>query len=246
MVGAVARRRPPPPPKTEHRAERGGHWQASYLQILRSELLFQCRVLLDAAADLQATTESLTQASAVFAVTNEGAEDAVRRGFGLDSAAWQALSRAVDEKNEAAFGVWLALQQLLGAASIIARLLWGTGGKKKAQRSALRQSVGMPDKSPLQHVALRDHWEHIDDKIDAWFESTNGVFVARAIGGPPTWTVNGEPLSNRSNFRRYDPATGAVSFWEHAVSVPVLVEATEAMLARLQEAPATASPAAAP
>lgn len=67
---------------------------------------------------------------------------------------------------------------------------------------------------------LRDDFEHFDERLETWhFEGAN--YGGRNIGGG----------FRPSHFQGYDPDSGGGQFWDHAVSVPKVVnEATRILL----------------
>lgn len=65
-----------------------------------------------------------------------------------------------------------ALQNLLNAGANISKALWGSGGKRAKQRKPLRDSIGVADDSPLRAVAMRNNFEHFDDRLDKWWETS--------------------------------------------------------------------------
>jgi hypothetical protein len=110
--------------------------------------------------------------------------------------------------------VWFGVQQMVIASANAAKLLWGSGGKLTQQREPLRLSVGVDDTSPFKDVAMRNHFEHIDERLDRWWKEdpdhniADGNIVsggARAVYAPS--------FHQRSWFREFNITTGALSFW---------------------------------
>jgi hypothetical protein len=65
--------------------------------------------------------------------------------------------------------VFYGIQNLLNAGANISKILWGQGGKRSEQRKRLRDSIGISDESPLREVTMRNHFEHMDERIDRWW-----------------------------------------------------------------------------
>jgi hypothetical protein len=124
---------------------------------------------------------------------------------------------------------WIALQNLLVAAANLSKLLWGVNSKAAAQRAVLRASIGVTNASPLHDRNLRNDFEHFDERLEAWFKQST-IYVGRNIG-PANMISTGQPSQRFGNF---DPATGAVTFWAHTASVPVLVAEVKIILARIE------------
>ena len=125
-----------------------------------------------------------------------------------------------------------ALQNLLNAAANISKALWGSKGKRAAQRKPLRDSIGIDDQSPLREVTMRNNYEHFDERLDTWWnESPNhnavdlSVMPRNAIPGIPT---NGW-------FRVYDPLTGNLTFWDEDFNVQAIINEIERILPKLEE-----------
>ena len=127
---------------------------------------------------------------------------------------------------------WYALQNLLTATANISKVLWGSGGCKADERAALRASLELSDSSPLRDVSLRNHFEHFDERLMAWWlESERHNFVDVGIG-----TASGiSGIDDRDMFRNYEPTTGEIVFWGQRYNVRVIVEEVHALLPRVTE-----------
>ena len=130
-----------------------------------------------------------------------------------------------------AIGTFSALQALLNAAANISKAFWGSGAQLIDERLALRQSVGVMDDSPLKLVAVRNHFEHIDERIDRWWKDSEAHNHVDLFIGPHA-TISGIKDSDR--FRAYDPNTADVVFWGDEFNVRDLVSAIEQLLPKLQ------------
>ena len=65
---------------------------------------------------------------------------------------------------------WIAIGNILGAAANVSKALWGSKKRREADRRSLRDSLQVDDTSPFFHVAMRDHFEHYDERLDYWWE----------------------------------------------------------------------------
>lgn len=65
--------------------------------------------------------------------------------------------------------IFCGLQNLLNATANISKELWESGGKKSKERESLRKSIGVSDESPLRDVAMRNNFEHFDERLDRWW-----------------------------------------------------------------------------
>lgn len=130
-----------------------------------------------------------------------------------------------------AIGTFSALQALLNAAANISKAFWGSGGRLADERLALRQSVGVMDNSALNLVKMRNHFEHIDERIDQWWSRSEAhIHVDLQIGSRAA--ISG--IKDIDRFRAYDPNTTDVIFWGAEFNVRDLVSAIEQLLPKLQ------------
>jgi hypothetical protein len=127
-------------------------------------------------------------------------------------------------------GVFFGIQNLLNASANISKALWGGGGKKTAQRKALRDSIGIDDTSPLREVAMRNNFEHLDERLERWWaDCPNHNIADMSIGGQNT--IVG--LDRKEMFRFFDPQTTDVIFWGEAFNIQALVNEAQRLLPKL-------------
>lgn len=106
--------------------------------------------------------------------------------------------------------VWIAVQNILGAAANISKALWGQGGKFTKEREPLRASLQVDDSSPLRNVVMRNHFEHYDERLDRWWkESERHIHFDMSILSPGA--VRG--LADIEMFRVFDPSNADIVFW---------------------------------
>jgi hypothetical protein len=114
--------------------------------------------------------------------------------------------------------VWYAIQNLLTATANIAKALWGAGGKLGPQREPLRRSIGVDDSSPLKDTAVRNHFEHFDERMDRWWaQSPAHGLVDMNIG------IEAPGVPEIDVWRTYHPATGDLVFWGDRFNIPAIV-----------------------
>lgn len=71
---------------------------------------------------------------------------------------------------------WYSMQAFLSAVANVSKLLWGSGTSDKQRREAeerrkpLRESLEVPDDSPLKSRAFRNHFDHFDERLEQQFE----------------------------------------------------------------------------
>lgn len=136
----------------------------------------------------------------------------------IEAAKAEALER-VREAARPTTDIWYAIQNLLIAAGNLSKLLWGAGNAE-ANRKPWRDSLGVTDDSVLRDRGLRNHFEHFDEKLEAWYKvSERRNFVGRNIG--PQNMIQG--LDEAERFHHFDPSTGLVTFWAQSLSLPKIV-----------------------
>ena len=163
--------------------------------IFQTEIELQCRFVLYGAAEL----ERLKEAEAGKQAEVDIARNKVQHPFGpYDEATWSRYERQAAEARRALqrlrdFDVpgrtWFAVQGVLTAAANLSKLLWGSGDKPGAQasRAPLRSSVGVTNDSPLRSPKVRNHFEHIDERIERKFTALGPtLYVGRNMGRTTT------------------------------------------------------------
>ncbi len=105
---------------------------------------------------------------------------------------------------------WYGIQNVLTSAANISKLLWGQGGKYAKERAPLRASVGVDDSSPLRPTTMRNHYEHMDERLTLWWATSERHIFADQSIGPPTMFGS---IDETDTFRAYDPTTGLLRFW---------------------------------
>lgn len=141
----------------------------------------------------------------------------------------QAVVLAADQLDEASASgdndrLWVACQNLLTGAANVSKVLWGSGGRKAEERRPVRESLAVMDDSPIRSPDLRNHLEHLDERVDTWWESSpTHTLVDRNIG-PRTMFSGVAP--DEEMFRLYDPSLDEVVFWGTRYQIgPVTEEA---------------------
>ena len=136
--------------------------------------------------------------------------------------------------------LWIGCQMFVVGAGNVSKALWGDGRHRSAAapaRESLRDSLGVTDASPLHQVAIRNHFEHFDERIERWWrESPARNHLDRMIGPPKA--VAG--LTEIEMFRIYDPSlpTGPrIVFWGESFELqPIVTECDRIFAVANQEA----------
>ena len=130
----------------------------------------------------------------------------------------EAAQQALNERKQDAF--WAHVQSCLTGAANISKALWGQGDKFAAERKPLRDSLSVGDDNPLKPTAMRNNFEHFDERLDDWYaKSANHNYLDYMIG-PPNAVAG---LAEGDMFRVFDDTTGDVVFWGKRYSLPAIV-----------------------
>lgn len=145
----------------------------------------------------------------------------------------EALRQLNDESQASIVRHWFVLLGILIAAANLQKLFWGSGGKKKGQRQALRELLEVSDDSCLHDPDLRNDFEHFDERIEGRIAKQGQTgYIARNIGPIGEDFLSGE--ESHARFGHYDPETGDLSFWAHSVNVFEIVEEASRILELVQ------------
>jgi hypothetical protein len=128
--------------------------------------------------------------------------------------------------------VFFGIQNLLNAGANISKLLWGQKGRFAESRKQLRDSIGISDDSPLREVSMRNHFEHMDERIDRWWAESSRHNTADLIIGPRTVISGLEPIET---FRWFDPVSKEVIFWGEGFNIRSLLSEVARILPKLQQ-----------
>lgn len=131
--------------------------------------------------------------------------------------------------------IWFALQGMLVSAANASKLLWGSRSEEAVEaRRQLRESVGVTDDSSLSSRHIRNDFEHFDERLEDWFNSSRDhIYIGRVIGDPDGFIVNGGTPDDK--FGHFDPSTTIISFWGRSVALQEIVVEAERVLAALEE-----------
>lgn len=131
--------------------------------------------------------------------------------------------------------LWYSLQNLIIGAGNLSKTLWGTGRNEEertrryAERQRLRDTVFVTDLSVLRNVKIRNHYEHLDERIEIWWNTSKHRNIIQEIIGPRNM-VGGAALGQRDILRWFDPTSGDVIFWGSELNVPAVVVEVERIL----------------
>jgi|SRR5690348_9700266 len=132
----------------------------------------------------------------------------------------QVAQAALNQGGAEQDAFWASVQNCLTAVANISKALWGQGGKYSKERKPLRDSLGVPNASPLKLTSMRNNFEHFDERLDKWYAtSTSRNHLDYMIGSPNV--VKG--MADIDMFRVFDNTTGDVVFWGKRYPLKLIV-----------------------
>ncbi len=121
---------------------------------------------------------------------------------------------------------WYSIQALLIAAGNVSKLLWPPGSTFAGRGNELRLSLAVPDPSPLEPRTFRNHFEHFDERLEAWASSSQRHnFVDSNIG--PAGSISGPDLADF--LRNFDTTKYAVTYRGDTFELRPIIAALEAL-----------------
>ena len=126
---------------------------------------------------------------------------------------------AVNSGNQDVF--WASIQSCLTAVANISKALWGQGDKLAAQRKPLRDSLGVAEDNPLRPTAMRNNFEHFDERLDDWYATSTNHNLLDYMIGPPSMVAG---MADTDMFRVFDPTTAELVFWGKRYPLKTIME----------------------
>ena len=126
---------------------------------------------------------------------------------------------------------WYTIHALLSATANISKILWPNPRDDRDQEDAreLREDLHIDDTSPLANRRMRNHFEHIDTRIER-FAQQKVHYIDTNIGHKAI-NVNGQPAVYMRNF---DPEEYAVTYQNETLLLKSLMEAVVELRSRVQ------------
>lgn len=128
--------------------------------------------------------------------------------------------------------VFYNIQNILNAGANISKAMWGQRGRKLEERRPLRESIGVGDDSPLRQVAMRNNFEHLDERLDRWWAESVHHNHADMNIGPKDRSIVG--LDRIDMFRLFDPQTTDLTFWGEEFNIQEIVNEVSRILPVLE------------
>jgi hypothetical protein len=132
--------------------------------------------------------------------------------------------KAADQlaKSSNSVEIWGSIQSILVAVANVSKFLWPAKKQYMARGKGLRELLGVDDDNLLSDRTFRNHFEHYDERIEDWFESSNSAVYMDSRIDPfePT------PLSLPQFFHRsYNPTSQTLSFRNESIDLSAVLTA---------------------
>lgn len=127
--------------------------------------------------------------------------------------------------------VWYSVQAFVASCANISKLLWPNADDAAAERvhgAPLREELGITDASPIKSRKLRNHFEHLDERLDTWAQhSPNHMLVQRNVGdGDISSFIHvSPPLGPKDTAGYLNTATFTVTFQQDEYSLLPMLQA---------------------
>lgn len=137
--------------------------------------------------------------------------------------------------------LWFSIRALLSAAANISKILFPNPGRARAKDfpdrgERLRSRLSVPDDSPLANRDLRNHFEHLDERLEEWWINDPRHNIVQRMIGQLEGAISG--FSDQQLFARFDPSTARVAFHGDVYELQPLIDAIIALHDRAAEATA--------
>ena len=105
--------------------------------------------------------------------------------------------------------VWYAIQNFLVAVGNISKIFWPINQKYGMRGEKLRKSLGIEDNSPIQPRNFRNHFEHFDERLEKWAESSERHNFVDSSILPPNMIAG---IDQKDFLRIFNPTTWTLTF----------------------------------
>jgi hypothetical protein len=112
-------------------------------------------------------------------------------------------------------------QAFLIAAANVSKSLRGVNEGTAARRQELREELDTSDESPVRDRAIRNHFEHFDERIEG--AAPSRIFIDSTVMPREAISVQIAQATEQSQLRNYDPLSHTLTFWEDEIRVGEVV-----------------------
>ena len=127
---------------------------------------------------------------------------------------------------------WYNIQGLLGAVGNVSKILWPPAKRCQPRGSRLRALLSVADTSLLEPRTFRNHFEHFDERLEAWFDQVGRQGMADSCIGP-TGEFGG--LNSSHYLRNYATDTQTMWFRGDAYHLIPVLDEVQFLLKRVSQ-----------
>jgi len=145
---------------------------------------------------------------------------------------------ALKDAWRAADRIWYCLQAFLVAAANVSKLLnLSNTSFKSDERESLKRILGVDNTSPLASRELRNHLEHLDERLLDWWRKHPYILMDRVIGDVMISALPGSPhhLDKSIHLRHFDAATYTLSFHDQPFDLRPVLQELRKLSSRLED-----------
>lgn len=135
-------------------------------------------------------------------------------------------------KNNDADNTWFSVQSLLISLANVSKILWPT--KSNSRGEYLCRLLNVDESSVLASRKLRNHFEHIDERMETWY-SMHGINKTSFDGGIAP-SAGYTTTEGNTFFRWFDTALFAVTFCDELYHLDPMIEEAKSLYARTERA----------
>jgi len=137
-------------------------------------------------------------------------------------------------EKEAAIGVFFALQNIMLGTNQIARMLWTPrkGGRERAK--ALRQTLDLPEKYPLNNENILSLVDHADEANDQWINQSKDQYILYDFIGDIATSPHKE-VETRNIYRAFDTNSKIYTFRGIGFNLEALLKAIADISTRVNQ-----------
>jgi hypothetical protein len=127
---------------------------------------------------------------------------------------------------------WYSVQSLMVAIGRISRLLWPPDSDKSERRAKLRESLDVEEDSPLNALTFVEHFEHFDERLEEWYESSENLRYFDSYTEPLDVLAETSP---KDRFRGFDTEKNAIIFHGDLYYLEPVIEAMNVFARRRKQ-----------
>ena len=127
-------------------------------------------------------------------------------------------------ENQASIGIFFALQNIMLGTNQISRTLWTPRKKGKDRSAALRQTLDLPEKYPLNNDSILAFVDHADEANDLWISQSKDQYILYDFIGDIAGSQH-KDVETKNIYRAFDINTKIYTFRGTSFNLDALLKA---------------------